>query len=42
MAPTNDVIFPESTADILANPVDIFFDSMPAKSTARRLPRHRE
>jgi hypothetical protein len=34
MAPTNDVIFPESMADILANPVDICFGSMPAKSTA--------
>jgi hypothetical protein len=34
MAPTNNVIFPESMADILANPVDIFFGSMPTKSTA--------
>jgi hypothetical protein len=34
MAPTNDVIFPESMADILANPVDICFGSMPAKSIA--------
>jgi hypothetical protein len=34
MASTNDVIFPESTADILANPVDICFGSMPATSTA--------
>jgi hypothetical protein len=34
MASTNDVIFPESMADILANPVDICFGSMPAKSTA--------
>jgi hypothetical protein len=34
MAPTNGVIFPESMADILANPVDICFGSMPAKSTA--------
>jgi hypothetical protein len=33
MALTNDIIFPESMADILANPVDICFDSMPAKST---------
>jgi hypothetical protein len=32
MAPTNDVIFPESMADILANPVDICFCSMSAKS----------
>jgi hypothetical protein len=30
---TNGVIFPESMADILANPVDICFGSMPAKST---------
>jgi hypothetical protein len=34
MASTNDVIFQESMADILANPVDICFSSMPAKSTA--------
>jgi hypothetical protein len=34
MALTNDVIFPESMADILANPVDICFGSMPATSTA--------
>jgi hypothetical protein len=34
MASTNDVIFPESMADIIANPVDICFGSMPAKSTA--------
>jgi hypothetical protein len=34
MASTNDVIFPESIADFLANPVDIRFGSMPAKSTA--------
>jgi hypothetical protein len=33
MASTNDVIFPESMANILANPVDICFASMPAKST---------
>jgi hypothetical protein len=33
MAPSNDVIFLESMADILANPVDICFGSMPAKST---------
>jgi hypothetical protein len=33
MASTNDVIFLESMADILANPVDICFGSMPAKST---------
>jgi hypothetical protein len=31
---TDNVIFPESMADILANPVDICFGSMPAKSTA--------
>jgi hypothetical protein len=34
MAPTNNVIFPESMTDILTNPVDICFGSMPAKSTA--------
>jgi hypothetical protein len=34
MALTNDVIFPESMADFIANPVDICFGSMPAKSTA--------
>jgi hypothetical protein len=34
MASTNGVIFPESMADILANPVDIFFGSTPATSTA--------
>jgi hypothetical protein len=34
MAPTNDVIFPESMADFLANPVDICFGSMPAAFTA--------
>jgi hypothetical protein len=33
MASTNGVIFPESMANILANPVNIFFASMPAKST---------
>jgi hypothetical protein len=33
MAWTNGVIFPESTADILANPIDICFGSIPAKST---------
>jgi hypothetical protein len=33
MASTNGVIFPESMADILANPVDICFGSMPVKST---------
>jgi hypothetical protein len=32
MASTNGVVFAESMADILANPVDIFFGSMPAKS----------
>jgi hypothetical protein len=35
MASTNGIIFPESMTDILANPVDICFGSMPAKSTAR-------
>jgi hypothetical protein len=34
MSSTNDVIFLESMADILANPVDICFGSMPVKSTA--------
>jgi hypothetical protein len=33
MASTNGVIFPESMADILANPVDICFGSMPVKPT---------
>jgi hypothetical protein len=33
MAPTNDVIFPESMANILDNLVDICFGSMPVKST---------
>jgi hypothetical protein len=34
MASTNDVIFLESMADIIANPIDICFGSMPATSTA--------
>jgi hypothetical protein len=34
MASTNGVIFLESMADILANPVDICFGSKPATSTA--------
>jgi hypothetical protein len=33
MASTNDVIFPESMADILTNPIDICFSSMSVKST---------
>jgi hypothetical protein len=33
MASTNGVIFPESMVDILANPIDICFGSMPVKST---------
>jgi hypothetical protein len=33
MASTNGVIFPDSMADILANPVDICFGSMPTTST---------
>jgi hypothetical protein len=33
MASTNGIIFSESMADILTNPVDICFGSMPAKST---------
>jgi hypothetical protein len=34
MASTNDVIFSESLADIIANPVDICFGSIPATSSA--------
>jgi hypothetical protein len=34
MVSTNGVIYPESMADILANPVDICFGSMLATSTA--------
>jgi hypothetical protein len=34
MASTNGVIFPESIADFLANPVDIRFGLMPAESIA--------
>jgi hypothetical protein len=34
MASTNDVIFLESRADFLTNPVDICFGSMPATSIA--------
>jgi hypothetical protein len=34
MALTNGVIFPESMVDILANPVDILFGSVPTTSTA--------
>jgi hypothetical protein len=34
MASTNGVIFPESIADFLANPVDICFGSMPTTSIA--------
>jgi hypothetical protein len=33
MASTNGVIFPESMVDILANPINICFGSMPATST---------
>jgi hypothetical protein len=33
MASTNGVIFPESMADFLTNPVDICFGSMPVTST---------
>jgi hypothetical protein len=33
MASTNSVMFPKSMADIIANPIDIYFGSMPAKST---------
>jgi hypothetical protein len=34
MASSSGIIFPESMADFLANPVDICFGSMPAESTA--------
>jgi hypothetical protein len=34
MASTNGVIFPESMANILANPIGICFGSMPATYTA--------
>jgi hypothetical protein len=34
MASTNSVIFLESMADILTNPIDICFGSMLAQSTA--------
>jgi hypothetical protein len=34
MASTNGVIFSESMTDILTNPVDIYFGSMPTTSTA--------
>jgi hypothetical protein len=34
MASTNNIIFPESMVDILTNPVDICFGSMPVKSIA--------
>jgi hypothetical protein len=34
MASTNDVIFPESMVDFLANPVNICFGSMLVTSTA--------
>jgi hypothetical protein len=34
MASTNGVIWPKSMADILANPVEIYFGSMPAASTS--------
>jgi hypothetical protein len=34
MASTNSIIFLESMADIIANPIDICFGSMLAKSTA--------
>jgi hypothetical protein len=33
MASTNGVIFSESMVNILANPIDIYFGSMPVKST---------
>jgi hypothetical protein len=34
MASTNVVIFPESMAEFLANPIVIYFGSMPTTSTA--------
>jgi hypothetical protein len=34
MASTNGIIFPESMANFLTNPVDICFGSMPVTSTA--------
>jgi hypothetical protein len=34
MASTNGIILPESMADFLANPVDIYFGSVPATSTS--------
>jgi hypothetical protein len=34
IASTNGVIFPEGMVNILANPVDIFFGSIPVTSTA--------
>jgi hypothetical protein len=33
MSPTNDIIFPESMADFVANPIDVCFASMLATST---------
>jgi hypothetical protein len=34
MVSSSGIVFPESMAHFLANLVDIFFGSMPAKSTA--------
>jgi hypothetical protein len=34
MASTNDIIFSESMADFLSNPIDVCFGSMPVTSTA--------
>jgi hypothetical protein len=34
MASINGVIFPVSMADFLSNPIDIYFGSMPATTTA--------
>jgi hypothetical protein len=34
MASPSDIVFPESMADFLANPVDIYFGSIPEESTA--------
>jgi hypothetical protein len=41
MASSNDVIFSESMADILANPIDICFGYAGGIHRSSRLPRHR-
>jgi hypothetical protein len=40
MASSNDVIFSESMADILANPIDICFGYAGGIHRSSRLPRH--